>query len=196
MPTRWLRARIGPSPCSSCSANLPMATVSPVLHASCAWRRTRSFASSRRWKPPAMTRRDRDKSYLLTDKRLHIAQPKAGGKNLVEESLTVMKQLRDETTESVFLTVRCGHECALIRQIPALSVMKISWDLDSRQVVWRSRAAGDRGRRQDHRSSARIVTFCRRSSQGAPPCFDKVSQQPTLPKGERPCFCKISDSGL
>ena len=39
-----------------------------------------------------LTRRDRDKCYLLTDKLLHIAQPKAGGKNLVEESLTVMKE--------------------------------------------------------------------------------------------------------
>ena len=83
-----------------------------------------------------LTRRDRDKCYLLTDKLLHIAQPKAAGKNLVEESLPVMKQLRDETTESVVLTVRCGHEAALILQIPALNVMKILWDLGVRTPLY------------------------------------------------------------
>lgn len=83
-----------------------------------------------------LTRRDRDKCYLLTDKLLHIAQPKADGKNLVEESLPVMKQLRDETAESVVLTVRCGHEAALIQQIPALHVMKILWDLGIRTPLY------------------------------------------------------------
>jgi IclR family acetate operon transcriptional repressor len=83
-----------------------------------------------------LTRRDRDKCYLLTDKLLHIAQPKTGGKNLVKESLSVMKQLRDETTESVVLTVRCGHECALILQIPALNVMRILWDLGVRTPLY------------------------------------------------------------
>jgi DNA-binding IclR family transcriptional regulator len=83
-----------------------------------------------------LTRRDRDKCYLLTDKLLHIAQPKVGGKNLVEESLPVMKQLRDETTESVVLTVRSGHEGVLILQIPALHVMKIMWDLGIRTPLY------------------------------------------------------------
>jgi DNA-binding IclR family transcriptional regulator len=83
-----------------------------------------------------LSRRDRDRRYLLTDKLLHIAQPKAGGKNLVEESLPVMKQLRDETTESVVLMVRSGHEGVLILQVPALHVMKISWDLGIRTPLY------------------------------------------------------------
>lgn len=83
-----------------------------------------------------LSRRDRDKRYLLTDKLLHIAQPKAGGKNLVEESLPVMKQLRDETTESVVLMVRSGHEGVLILQVPALHVMKILWDLGIRTPLY------------------------------------------------------------
>ena len=77
-------------------------------------------------------RRDRDKRYTLTGKLLRIAQPKAGGKNLVEEALPAMKRVRDETTESMVLSVRSGHECVLIFQLPALHVMKVLWDLGTR----------------------------------------------------------------
>lgn len=76
-----------------------------------------------------LSRRDRDKRYTLTDKLLRIAQPKAGGKNLVEEVLPEMKRLRDETTESVVLSVRSGHEGVLMFQVPAAHVMKITWDM-------------------------------------------------------------------
>lgn len=83
-----------------------------------------------------LVRREHDKRYLLTDKLLRIAQPKASGKSLVEEALPAMRQLRDATSESVVLSVRCGHECALILQIPALHVMKILWDLGLRTPMY------------------------------------------------------------
>lgn len=83
-----------------------------------------------------LSRRDRDKRYLLTGKLLRIAQPKTGGKNLVEEALPVMKKLRDETTESVVLSVRSGHEGVLLVQVPALHLMKILWDQGIRTPLY------------------------------------------------------------
>jgi IclR family transcriptional regulator, KDG regulon repressor len=83
-----------------------------------------------------LSRRDRDKRYTLTEKLLRIAQPKSGGKNLVEEALPPMKRLRDETTESVVLMVRSGHEGVLILQVPAAHVMKITWDLGIRTPLY------------------------------------------------------------
>ena len=77
-------------------------------------------------------RRDRDKRYTLTGKLLRIAQPKSGGKNLVEEALPAMKRLRDETTESMVLSVRSGYECVLILQVPSRHLMKVLWDLGTR----------------------------------------------------------------
>jgi IclR family transcriptional regulator, KDG regulon repressor len=83
-----------------------------------------------------LSRRDRDKHYTLTEKLLRIAQPKSGGKNLVEEALPEMKRLRDETTESVVLSVRSGHEGVLILQVPASHVMKITWDMGIRTPLY------------------------------------------------------------
>lgn len=83
-----------------------------------------------------LSRRDRDKHYVLTEKLLRIAQPKAGNKNLVEEALPEMKRLRDETTESVVLSVRVGHEGVLILQVPAAHVMKITWDMGIRTPLY------------------------------------------------------------
>jgi DNA-binding IclR family transcriptional regulator len=73
---------------------------------------------------------------VLTGKLLRIAQPKTSGKNLVEEALPTMIRLRDETTESMVLSVRSGHECVLILQVPALHVMKVLWDLGTRVPLY------------------------------------------------------------
>lgn len=79
-----------------------------------------------------LSRREHDKRFLLTGKLLQLVQPKAGGRNLVEESLEVMKQLRDQTTESVVLSVRTGGEIILIQQFAATHAMRIMWDLGTR----------------------------------------------------------------
>jgi DNA-binding IclR family transcriptional regulator len=81
-------------------------------------------------------RHDRDKRYTLTGKLLRIAQPKVGGRNLVEEALPAMKRLRDETSESMVLSVRSGYECVLILQVPALHVMKVLWDMGTRTPLY------------------------------------------------------------
>jgi IclR family acetate operon transcriptional repressor len=79
-----------------------------------------------------LVRSDRDRRYTLSEKLLRLAQPKTGGKNLVEVALPILKQLRDETTESVVLAVLSGAESVLITQFPAAHPMKITWDLGLR----------------------------------------------------------------
>ena len=78
---------------------------------------------------------DRDetgKRYTLTSKFLTIAQPRSQQKSLVEVSLASMRELRDETRETVQIGVRCGLEGVILEQIESSYPLRISVDVGLR----------------------------------------------------------------
>ena len=72
------------------------------------------------------------KRFRLSTKFLTLGLPQVGDMSLVEEALPLMRELRDETRETVQLGIRVGDEGVIIEQVSGLHPLRISVDVGLR----------------------------------------------------------------
>ena len=77
-------------------------------------------------------RDDKSKRFTLTRKFLTITQPRCQEKSLVEVAIDGMRQLRDQTRETVQIGVRSEDEGVILEQIESLYPLRISVDIGLR----------------------------------------------------------------
>ena len=73
-------------------------------------------------------RDESEKTYRLTTKILALGHNTLGKNNLVEESLDIMRELRDETKETVLIGVIAGKEGVVLEQLPGVYSVKFLVD--------------------------------------------------------------------
>ncbi len=72
------------------------------------------------------------KRFRLSTKFLTLGLPQVGDVSLVEEALPFMRELRDETRETVQLGIRVGDEGVIIEQVSGLHPLRIAVDVGLR----------------------------------------------------------------
>jgi len=82
---------------------------------------------------------DRDeatKRYVLTSKFMTITQPRTQQKSLVEVALPAMRELRDQTRETVQIGVLCGVEGVILEQVESTYPLRIAVDVGLRFALY------------------------------------------------------------
>jgi DNA-binding IclR family transcriptional regulator len=79
-----------------------------------------------------LTRDDSTLKFTLTERLLELGQPRPGRRTLAECALGPMRDLRDETKETVQLGKRFGDEGVILEQIESLHALKIGVELGCR----------------------------------------------------------------
>ena len=72
------------------------------------------------------------KRFRLSTKFLTLGLPQVGDVSLVEKALPLMRELRDETRETVQLGIRVGDEGVIIEQVSGLHPLRIAVDVGLR----------------------------------------------------------------
>lgn len=72
------------------------------------------------------------KRFRLSTKFLALGLPQVGDVSLVEEALPLMRDLRDETRETIQLGIRVGDEGVIIEQVSGLHPLRIAVDVGLR----------------------------------------------------------------
>lgn len=72
------------------------------------------------------------KRFRLSSKLMGLGLPQVGDVSLVEEALPLMRELRDETRETVQLGIRVGDEGVIIEQVSGLHPLRIAVDVGLR----------------------------------------------------------------
>lgn len=72
------------------------------------------------------------KRFRLSTRFLTLGLPQAGDVSLVEEALPLMRELRDETRETIQLGIRVGDQGVIIEQISGLHPLRIAVDIGLR----------------------------------------------------------------
>lgn len=75
-----------------------------------------------------LVRDERTLKFQLTEKLLRISQPRVERRGLIEVSMDVMRELRDECRETVQLGRRFGDEGVILEQVEGLHPLRISAD--------------------------------------------------------------------
>ena len=73
-------------------------------------------------------RNEMEKTYQLSTKLLALGYATLGENNLVEKSLDIMRELRDETKETVLIGTIAGNEGIVLEQVPSLYQVKFLVD--------------------------------------------------------------------
>jgi DNA-binding IclR family transcriptional regulator len=81
-------------------------------------------------------REEPSRRFRLTRKLLLLAQPQHEGRSLVESCLPAMRDVLQQTGETVQLCVLADHECVMIEQLPSTHPFKYIVDLGSRPPVY------------------------------------------------------------
>jgi DNA-binding IclR family transcriptional regulator len=83
-----------------------------------------------------LARDEKSLRFALTERLLRLSQPRAGGRSLVELSIDVMRDLRDECRETVQVGRLLGDEGVILEQVEALSPVRISVDAGTRFALY------------------------------------------------------------
>jgi DNA-binding IclR family transcriptional regulator len=75
------------------------------------------------------------KGYLLSNKMMTICAGRASQKNLMEQSLDIMRQIRDETGETVVITVLHRDEGLILEQVQGLHPFRFVCEPGTRQAM-------------------------------------------------------------
>lgn len=75
-----------------------------------------------------ITRDERSRKFLVTDKLFHINQPRVHKRSLVELAIAQMRDLRNECHETVQIGRRLGDEGVILEQVEALHALRICVD--------------------------------------------------------------------
>lgn len=81
-------------------------------------------------------REEPSRRFRLTRKLLLLAQPQHEGRSLVESCLPAMREVLQQTGETVQLCVLADHECVMIEQLPSTHPFKYIVDLGSRPPAY------------------------------------------------------------
>ncbi|HTI73211.1 MAG TPA: IclR family transcriptional regulator [Candidatus Limnocylindria bacterium] len=79
-----------------------------------------------------LSRDETTKRFRLTTRLLTVGQPRYGEVSLVECALGPMRELREQTKETVQLGIRVGDEGVIIEKVEGLHALRISVDLGLR----------------------------------------------------------------
>jgi DNA-binding IclR family transcriptional regulator len=75
------------------------------------------------------------KGYLLSNKMMTICAGRASQKNLMEQSLDIMRQVRDETGETVVISVLHRDEGLILEQVQGLHPFRFVCEPGTRQAL-------------------------------------------------------------
>src|SRR5215831_14112448 len=75
-----------------------------------------------------LVRDEKTLKFRLTEKLLHVSQPRVERKGLIEVSMDAMRELRDECRETVQIGRRFGDEGVILEQVEGLHPLRISVD--------------------------------------------------------------------
>ncbi len=75
-----------------------------------------------------LARDEKTLKFRLTEKLLHVSQPRVERKGLIEVSMDAMRELRDEVRETVQIGRRFGDEGVILEQVEGLHPLRISVD--------------------------------------------------------------------
>lgn len=81
-------------------------------------------------------REEPSRRFRLTRKLLLLAQPQHEGRSLVESCLPAMREVLQQTGETVQLCVMAGHECVMIEQLASTHPFKYIVDIGSRPPAY------------------------------------------------------------
>ncbi|MCF7847989.1 MAG: IclR family transcriptional regulator [Kiritimatiellales bacterium] len=82
-----------------------------------------------------VSRDPQTKKYMLSRKLFSLAYGSAGDKSLMENSLDVMRQLRDELNETIVLSIVSGSEGLVLDQVQARHPFRFVCDPGTRQPL-------------------------------------------------------------
>lgn len=79
-----------------------------------------------------LSRDERTLRFRLTSRLLSLGQPRRGDVSIVECGLAPMRELRDETRETVQLGVRAGKDGIIVEKVEGLHALRIAVDVGLR----------------------------------------------------------------
>jgi DNA-binding IclR family transcriptional regulator len=83
-----------------------------------------------------LRRDERSFRFTLTEKLLRISQPRIGKRGLLELSMDAMRELRDQSRETVQIGRRFGPEGVILDQVEGLHPLRISVDAGLRFALY------------------------------------------------------------
>lgn len=82
-----------------------------------------------------VSRNPETKGYLLSNKMMTICAGRASQKNLMEQSLDIMRQIRDQTGETVVISVLNHNEGLILEQVQGIHPFRFVCDPGTRQAI-------------------------------------------------------------
>ena len=83
-----------------------------------------------------LSRQEDDRRYVLTSRLLEISSPRVADKSLARCAYQPMKQLRDQTRETVQLVIPSGHKGMVLEQLSGLEAIQVTGQVGMRVPLY------------------------------------------------------------